>query len=65
MQENLASLIGENLFTFTFLIYMLLSFSDQAIKKKFLIFKGNKVTNCFLFYNQTKAQMLPLLLFKT
>ena len=34
MQENLASLIGENLFAFTFLIYMLLSFSDQAIKKK-------------------------------
>ena len=36
LQENLASLIGENLFIFAFLIYMLLSFSDQAIKKTVL-----------------------------
>ena len=45
-----------------FLIYILLSFSDQAVKKKkqFLIFKGHNITNCFLFYNQTKAQILLL-----
>ena len=40
---------------------MLLSFSDQAIKKKFLIFKGYNITNCFLFYNQTEAQILLFL----
>ena len=36
MQENLASLIGENVFTFAFVIHMLLSFSEQAIKKPVL-----------------------------
>ena len=63
LQENLASLIGENLFTFAFLICMLLSFCDQDIKKQFLIFKGHNITSCFLFYNQTKAQILLLLLY--
>ena len=56
MQENLASLIGENLFSFAFLIYMLLSFSDQAIKKQFLIFKGITLQIAFFFKIKKKRK---------
>ena len=56
MQENLASLIDETLFKFAFLIYMLLSFSDQAIKKQLLIFKGITLQIAFFFKIKQKRK---------
>ena len=57
MQQNLASLIDETLFKFAFLIYMLLSFSDQAIKKQFLIFKGITLQIAFFFKIKQKRKL--------
>ena len=45
------------LFSFTYSYHSLI----KLLKEQFLIFKGHNITNCFPFYNQTKAQILRFL----
>ena len=54
MQENLAFLIGEKLFTGFSHLHTLIILWSSCQKKQFLIFKGHNITDCF----QTKAQIL-------